>query len=435
VLSCDTGMWLFGATNVHGLWPASPLLYPPNQFAVTHSRRQHMTIATDSSGIEPRHAETALLHRTSADGPLAPVMHASSTFASATPEEAARKARRPRVTDFYGRYGNPTVQEFADAVADLEHAEAGLCSSSGMGAISSLVLALCSQGSHVVTQRQLFSGTALLFGSVCPRFGIDVTFVDVDDASAWAAAVEPGRTTLVFAESPANPGLALVDLAAIGAIKNSVTVVDSTLATPLVQRPIDHGVDLVVHSATKALSGHNDATLGVIAGDKTLINEIWTYATVHGACASPYDSWNGLRGLKTLGVRHERQSANALAVATALERHPAVTSVQYPGLPSFRQADLAARQMANGGACVTLDLAGGYDAAVSMAEKLELGLLAPSLGGPETLVNHPASMTHAALSPEQRTAMGIGEGMIRLSLGLERAADLVRDFEQALSRN
>lgn len=386
----------------------------------------------DQSIIEPQHVETALLHRGGTAGSLTPPMHAASTFSSSSPDEAARKARRPRVTDFYSRYGNPTVQAFADAVADLEHAEAGLCSSSGMGAISSLVLALCSKGSHIVTQRQLFSGTTLLFESVCPRFGIDVTFVDVDDSEAWAAAVEPGRTALVFAESPANPGLKLVDLDAIGAVRSAVTVVDSTLATPLGQRPIDHGVDLVVHSATKALSGHNDATLGVIAGDKTLVNEIWTYATIHGACASPYDGWNGLRGLKTLGVRLERQCANALAVATALERNPAIAEVHYPGLASFPQAELASRQLANGGGCLTIELAGGHDAAVSMVESLELALLAPSLGGPETLVNHPASMTHAALSPEQRAAMGIGDGMVRLSLGLERAADLIRDFEQAL---
>ena len=301
-----------------------------------------------------------------------------------------------------------------------------------MGAVSTVVLGLCGQGSHIVTQRQLFSGTSQLFTQVCPRFGIDVTFVDVGDADAWRRAVEPGRTSLVFVETPSNPTLALADLAAIGELPGVITVVDSTLATPLLQRPLDHGVDLVVHSATKALSGHNDATLGVIAGDKTLINELWGYAVIQGSCASAFDSWNGLRGLKTLGVRVERQGVNALEVARVLESSPVVSTVHYPGLPSHAQRDLARGQMKSGGGCVTFELAGGYPAATAFVSALELALLAPSLGGPETLVNHPASMTHASLTPEEREAVGIGEGMIRLSLGLEDPRDVVGDICGAL---
>ena len=379
------------------------------------------------------HPQTAALRAAADRGDgLAPALTPSTAFAAEDTTDAARRARRPRVTDFYGRYGNPTVQAFADAVAELEGGEAAMCSSSGMGAISTTILALCSAGSHVVTQKQLFSGTSQLFTQVCPRFGIDVTFVDVDDADAWATAVRPGETAVVFAETPSNPTLALADLDAIGAIRGPVKVVDSTLATPLLQRPLEHGLDLVVHSATKALSGHNDATLGVITGDKMLVNELWGYAVIQGSCASAFDSWNGLRGLKTLGVRVERHNANAQQTAELLERHAAVSTVHYPGLESHPQHELATRQMSAGGGCVTFELVGGYCAASAFVQSLRLAELAPSLGGPETLVNHPASMTHASLAPEERAEVGITEGMIRLSVGLEHPADLLADIEQAL---
>jgi len=364
---------------------------------------------------------------------LAPVLQPSTAYGAPTANDAARRARRPRVTDFYGRYGNPTVQAFADAVAELEGAEAGTCFSSGMGAISSVVLALCSAGDHIVTQRQSFSGTRQLFGQVCPRFGIDVTFVDGTDPKAWAGAVEPGRTKVVFAETPSNPTLELVDLNAIGALSGGpVTVVDSTMATPLLQQPIRHGVDLVLHSATKALSGHNDATLGVVVGDKTLINEVWGYGIIQGCSASPFDAWNGLRGLKTLSLRVNHQNEAALTLAELLEARPEVERVYHPGLESHPEHELAGRQMSGGGGSVTFDLVGGHEAAQTFVEALDLATLAPSLGGPDTLVNHPASMTHAAMTPEQRAEVGIGDGQIRLSVGLEPTEEIVADVQGAL---
>jgi cystathionine beta-lyase/cystathionine gamma-synthase len=335
---------------------------------------------------------------------------------------------------FYSRFGNPTVQGFEDAVAELEGAESARAFASGMGALSAVVLGLCSQGDHIVAQRQLYAGTQLLLQTACPRFGIDVTFVDGTEPGAFAAAVQPGRTTLVLAETPANPRLDLVDLDEVGAIAGPVTVVDSTFATPLVQRPLDHGVDLVVHSATKAIAGHNDATLGVVAGSDELVQWLWSFAVLQGANASPFDAMNGLRGLRTLGVRIERQSHNAQRLAEVLEAHPAVDLVSYPGLESHPQYELATRQMKLPGGLLTFDLAGGLEAGRTFVEGTRVAQLATSLGGPETLVTHPASTTHVNLTPDELGANGITAGTVRVSVGLEHVDDIVDDFLQALSR-
>ncbi|MGH9183872.1 MAG: trans-sulfuration enzyme family protein [Acidimicrobiales bacterium] len=364
---------------------------------------------------------------------LAPPLWASSTFEMDSIEESLRLATTPRADHFYSRHGNPTVRAFEQAVAALEGAEGAQAFASGMGAISSVVLALCSQGDHVVAQRQLYSATSLLFLGVCPRFGIDVTFVDGTDPDAIAAAVVPGKTVLVFVESPANPVLHLVDLEAVGAIAGPLTVVDSTFAGPLIQRPLEYGVDLVVHSATKSLSGHNDATLGVIAGAEDLIQWVWNYHTIHGAAASPFDALNGLRGIRTLGPRIRQQSASAQRLAEFLEDHPAVERVNYPGLDSHPQRDLAKRQMALGGGILSFDLSGGWEAGRRFAEAVQLCHLAPSLGGPETLVTHPASTTAATLSPEERAAMGVGDGLVRMSVGLEHPDDIIADVVRALA--
>ncbi|MBK9178764.1 MAG: aminotransferase class I/II-fold pyridoxal phosphate-dependent enzyme [Acidimicrobiales bacterium] len=375
------------------------------------------------------HPDTVAIRAGRADnaGALAPILWATSTFTSETLDDARRASTLPRAERFYSRYGNPTVKAFEDAVAALEGADAALAFASGMGAVSSVVLALCSQGDHIVAQRQLYAGTQLFLQAVCPRFGIDVTLVDGTEPGAFAAAVRPGRTMLVLAETPANPQLALVDLDELGAVSGPWTVVDSTFATPVVQRPLDHGVDLVLHSATKGIAGHNDATLGVVAGDRDLLDAVWGYAVLHGACASPFDALNGLRGIRTLPVRVERQSATALALAAALEAHPAVASVSYPGLPSHPRHELATRQMRLGGGIVAFDLVGGLDAGRRFVEGVRVAQLASSLGGPETLVTHPASSTHASLTPAERAEAGITEGLVRMSVGLEHPDDVIAD--------
>lgn len=384
---------------------------------------------------EPLRPETRAIRagRADNDTALAPILWPSTTFATPSVDANLAMATSPRAHKFYSRHGNPSVQAFEDAVAQLEGAEAALAFGSGMGAISTIVFALCSPGDHVVAQRQTFSVTSSLFTNVCDRFGIDVTIVDATEPGAVAAAVRPGKTQLVFVETPANPALALVDLEEVGAVKGPIKVVDSTFATPVVTQPLPYGFDLVVHAATKGIAGHNDALLGVAAGARDLLDAVWAHHIVHGAIASPFDAWNGLRGIRTLAVRVHRQSASAQRLAEELEGHPAVARVHYPGLDSHPQRDLAKRQMALGGTVLSFDLAGGLEAGRRFAESVRIAQLAPSLGGPETLVTHPPTMTAATLSPSEREAMGITDGMIRVSVGLEHVDDLLADFLQALA--
>jgi len=364
---------------------------------------------------------------------LAPVLWATSTFQTPTVAEARKMATSVGADTFYSRYGNPTVSGFEDAIADLEGAEAARAFGSGMGAVSAVILGLCSAGDHIVAQRQLYAGTQLLLQAACPRFGIDVTFVDGTEPGAFEAAVRPGKTVLVWAETPANPKLDIVDLAALGAIKGPMTAVDSTFATPIGQQPLRYGVDLVVHSATKGIGGHNDATLGVVAGSRELLDWLWGFAVLQGANASPFDAMNGLRGLRTLPIRIRQQTDTAQRLAETLERRDDVSEVRYPGLASHPQRALVEQQMVLAGGVLSFDVAGGLEAGCRFVESVRIAQHASSLGGPETLVTHPASTTHVNLTPDELEAAGIGPGTIRVSVGLEHADDLVADFEQALT--
>lgn len=391
----------------------------------------------DEAGADPGwHMQTRAIRagRDHNASSLAPVLWPSTTYFNPSVDEQLAMATSARPPHFYARNGTPTVQEFEDAIASLEGAEAALAFASGMGAVSSVVFTLCSAGDHIVAQHRTFSVTSQLFTRVCPRFGIDVTFVDTSDAGAAAAAVRPGRTQLVFVETPANPALDLVDLDAIGSIKGPFTVVDGTFAPPPIQQVLAHGVDLVLHAATKGIAGHNDALLGVIAGSRDLIDAVWSHHLVHGAVASPFDAWNGLRGIRTLAVRLRQQCETAMVLARFLETQPAVAAVRYPGLASHPQHDLAVRQMTSGGSVLTFELGGGLAAGRRFVESVRLAQVAPSLGGPETLVVHPPTMTAATLAPEERSAMGITDGMVRVSVGLEHVDDLIADMAQALAR-
>ncbi len=363
---------------------------------------------------------------------LAPNVAATSTFVVPSVDEGRRMALSTQANSFYSRYGNPTVCDFEEAVASLEGAEAARAFGSGMGAIAAVVLGLCSSGDHLVAQRQLYGGTQMLLQSVCPRMGIDVTFVDGTDTAAWSDAVIPGRTMMLLAETPANPRLDLVDLTALGRIKGPMKVVDSTFATPLAQKPLEFGCDLVVHSATKFLGGHNDVTLGAVAGSRELIDWVWGFAVVQGAVASPHDAAAGIRGIRTLGVRLRHQCSSAAKLAELLEADDRVSEVRYPGLASHPQHALALSQMDLMGGLVTFDLAGGLDAGSRFVESTRICRFATSLGGPETLVTHPASTTHVSLLPDELALSGIGPGTIRMSVGLEDPDDLAADLSAAM---
>jgi cystathionine beta-lyase/cystathionine gamma-synthase len=383
---------------------------------------------------EPLHPDTVAVRagRSANGNSLSTPLWGSSVWRSPSLDDARRASTRLRSPEFYGRYANPTVTAFEEAVAALEGAEAAMAFGSGMGAIASLVLGLCSAGDHIVAQRHLYSGTQLFLQGACTRFGMEVTFVDSTRPGAFADAVVPGRTMLVLAETPANPQLSLVDLDELGAIRGPFTVVDSTFATPVGQQPLAHGVNLVVHSATKGIAGHNDATLGVIAGEKDLVDAVWSYGVLHGATASPYDALNGLRGIRTLPIRLARQSDTAQRLAEFLARHPAVGQVNYPGLASHPQHTLATRQMRHFGGMLSVDLREGLAAGRRLVEGVRLAQMATSLGGPETLVSSPANSTHAGLTDDELASAGISPGLVRISVGLEHAEDLIADLAQAL---
>lgn len=366
-------------------------------------------------------------------GSLAPALWLSSTWQSSGFDDSSRNAVATHSLGNYSRYANPTVHAFERAIAELEGAQDTLAYASGMGAVSSVILALCSTGDHIVAQRQIYGGTVSFLNGPCRRLGIDVTYVDGTKPGAFIEAIRPGKTMLVLAESPSNPLIEVSDFTELGSIKGPFTMVDSTMATPLGQRPLDYGISLVLHSATKGIGGHNDATLGVIAGNKELIDAIWGYSVLHGATASPHDALNGLRGIRTLGVRLAHQCTSTQRIAEILSDHPAVSAVFYPGLDRYSQHELAKRQMRMFGSVFSFEVRGGKDAARRVIDGVRLVRPAVSFGGPETLICHPATSTHVGMDPATQRDAGITEGLMRLSVGLEATSDIIADLEQALS--
>jgi len=337
----------------------------------------------------------------------------------------------------YSRLDNPTVDALATAVAALEDAEAGQAFASGMAAISTTLLALAGSGDHVVAPREIYGGTYALLTGVLPRFGISTTFVDTRDPASVAAAVQPGRTTVVWAETLANPTMTVADLPALAAVAHdagALLVVDSTFASPVVCRPLAHGADLVVHSATKYLAGHSDVTAGVTVGGASLLERVRRLRHNLGGSLSPDDAWLVQRGLLTLPLRVERANAGATALAAVLSAHPAVERVDHPSLPGSPDHALAQRLFAPGlyGAVVTVTPRGGRDAGLAFCDALRLAEVATSLGGVRTKVSHVATTTHRQLDEGALAAAGIGAAAVRVSVGIEDVADLVADCVQAL---
>ena len=376
---------------------------------------------------------TAITAGRDESGSLAPALWASSTWDTTDLDGTHAGATTVHGTGFYSRYANPTVQSFEQAIAKLEGTEAALAFGSGMGAIAATIFALCSTGDHIVAQRNCYAGTLGFLDGPCKRMGIDVTYVDGRNAGEFAAAVRPGKTILVMAETPSNPHLDIVDLDALGAIKGPFTLVDSTIATPLAQQPCQHGVSITMHSATKGIAGHNDATLGVIAAEKELIDTIWGYSVLHGATASPFDALNGLRGVRTLGVRLRQQSETAQQLAEWLSTHPAIKRVNYPGLATHPQHALAKRQMRWFGSIMSIEICGDINDVRQLTQRLQLVRNAVTLGGPDTLISHSATSTHLSVDPAVKAATGISESLLRVSVGLEAFEDLRSDFAAALA--
>ena len=391
----------------------------------------------------PRQAEahwsfdTRAVHHPAPNVPLQPVatpVYQTSTFRATEADAVARHSVEISPATFYTRYGNPTVEVLEKVVADLEGGDRALSFASGMAAISTTLLTLLKPGDHVVAGNSLYTATAKLLTHDFQELGVKVDFVDATDSDAFARAVRP-ETRLFYLETPSNPMMLLTDLAAVCQIAKAhgiLTLVDNTFATAYNQRPLSFEADVVLYSATKYLGGHSDVLAGCAVCSNEVVEALWLKRTLLGGTLDPFAAWLVLRGIKTLAIRMERHNQNAMSVAQAIESHPAVSRVLYPGLPSHPQHELAARQMTDYGGMLSFELRGGREAGVRFVESTRLAVLAVSLGSVETLVEHPASMSHSLLSDEELRRAGIPPGLIRLSVGIEHPDDLIADLQQAL---
>ena len=368
-------------------------------------------------------------------GALAPDLTMATTYVFPSAEDGAAVFAGEKEGYAYTRYGNPTVAMLEDKAADLEGGEAGLATASGMAAVFSATLPWLRAGDHIVACDGVYSGTYNLFSERYPALGIETTFVDGADVSAFERALRP-NTKVVYVETPGNPTLKLIDIPAVAEVAHragAVVIADNTFATPVFQRPLALGADVVLHSATKYFCGHGDAIAGVVVGSQSFIRRAnRQMIRIYGGIISPFNAWLILRGMHTLTLRVERHAANAMAVAGFLEQDPRVEWVAYPGLPSFPQHELARRQMSGFGAMVCFEVKGGVEAGRRMMNRVRLCSLAVSLGDVKSLITHPASMTHLLVPREQRLAAGITDGLVRLSVGCEDVADIIADLDQAL---
>jgi methionine-gamma-lyase len=370
-------------------------------------------------------------------GAVSEPIYQSSTFAFHTAEEGAAIFAGEREGYFYTRLGNPTQAAFEREMSFLEGGEAALATGSGMAATTTAVLTLVGAGDNIVAAHTLYGGTHKLFNELLPRFGVEARTIDANDPEALARAIDK-KTKLLFVETPANPTLSIVDLALCvrECGRHGIPLfVDNTFATPYYQRPLQMGADVVIHSATKYIGGHGDTVAGVIVGKKDFIRRArFEMMRDLGGILSPFNAWLLLRGLKTLPVRMERHSENAMQIAQFLNFHPKVARVWYPGLRTHPQHEIAARQMSGFGGMLAFELKGGRAAGVTLLNSVELLTLAVSLGDCDTLIEHPASMTHSTYSTEELAAVGISDGLVRLSVGIEGVQDLIADLDQSLAR-
>lgn len=369
-------------------------------------------------------------------------LYLTSSFVFDSAAQAAARFSGAEEGMVYGRFTNPTVTMMQDRLAALEGAEGCVAMASGMAAILSTVMALMKTGEHIVASRSIFGATQQLFGTILPRFGIETTFVDSPHAETFRAAMRT-NTRLLFIETPSNPLTEVLDISSLAAVAHAgsaLLVVDNCFCSPALQRPLEFGADLVIHSATKYLDGQGRVLGGAVCGPRALTDEVFKFLRTAGPCISPFSAWVILKGMETLSLRMKQQSANALELAQWLERQPQVARVHYPGLASHPQHALAMRQQASGGAILSFEVKGGEEGAPESAravawrvvDNCRLLSITANLGDTKTTITHPASTTHGRISPEARAASGIVEGLLRIAVGLESPTDLKADIARGL---
>lgn len=391
------------------------------------TQRQGFATRAIHSGYEPM----------SEQGAITPPLHMTSTFAFNTTEEGGAMFAGEKPGHFYTRVSNPTLDILEKRIADLEGGEAAVATASGMGAITSTLWTFLKPGDELITDMTLYGCTFAYLRHGLTKFGIKVTHVDMTDTDKVQAAISKD-TAIIYYETPANPNMRLVDIAAVSDIARACgikTIVDNTYASPYLTQPLSLGADIVVHSATKFLGGHGDLIAGLVIGssEDMMCVRLEGVKDMTGAAMSPFNAMLVMRGLKTLELRMERHCQSAMTIAKELEDHGAVEKVYYPGLESFSQHGLARKQMKDFGGLIAFELKGGYQAGIQAMNRLKLIRRAVSLGDADSLIQHPASMTHATYTPEERAHHGISEGLVRLSVGLETPKDLLEDLMSALS--
>ena len=374
-----------------------------------------------------------------ASGALTTPIYQTSTFVFDNAEQGGRRFALEEPGYIYTRLGNPTSTQLEEKVAALENAEACMSTGSGIGAISSALWTSLKAGDHIVADETLYGCTFALLNHGLTRFGVEVTFVDASNIDNIKKAMKD-NTKVVYIETPANPTLKVVDIEEVAKVthekEDCILMVDSTFCTPFIQRPIELGADVVVHSATKYLNGHGDVIAGFVVGKQEFINNVRFFGVkdMTGSVLSPFDAYLIIRGLKTLDVRMQRHCENAMKVAKFLQKHEAIEKVYYPGFEDHEQYEIAKKQMDMPGAMIAFEVKGGVDGGIKFINSLELCTLAVSLGDCETLIQHPASMTHSPYTKEERMQAGISDGLVRLSVGLENAEDIIADLKQGLDK-
>ena len=362
-------------------------------------------------------------------------LYLTSSFVFEDAEDMRASFAEEKERNIYSRYSNPNTNEFVNKICQMEGAEAGFAFASGMAAVYSTFAALLKSGDHIVSASSVFGATHSLFMKYFPKWNIETSYFDINKPETIESFIKP-NTKILFAESPTNPAVDIIDLELLGSIAkkhNLILIIDNCFATPYIQQPIKWGAHLVVHSATKLIDGQGRVLGGVTVGNTDLIKEIYLFSRLTGPALSPFNAWVLSKSLETLAVRVEKHCENALNVAEFLEKHPNVNQVKYPFLKSHPQHEIAKKQMILGGNIVAFEIKGGLEAGRAFIDKIRLCSLSPNLGDTRTIVTHPASTTHSKLSVEERLAVSITDGLVRVSVGLETVKDVIADLEQALS--